>query len=124
MITHVTIGTNDFDKATAFYGKLFGELGANPLMKSDRMVAWGKAFDQPLVAVCKPYDGEPAAPGNGNMVSINCGSKEKVDSLYKMAIEEGASDEGEPGQRGEAFYMAYFRDADGNKMALFAPHTG
>jgi catechol 2,3-dioxygenase-like lactoylglutathione lyase family enzyme len=122
MITHVTIGTNDFDKATTFYGQLFEKLGANPLMKNDRMVAWGKSFDEPMVAVCKPYDGNEAVPGNGNMVSINCGSKEKVDTLYKMAIDGGASDEGEPGARGDAFYMAYFRDPDGNKLALFAPN--
>ncbi|MEE4211792.1 MAG: VOC family protein [Parvularcula sp.] len=122
MITHVTIGTNDFEKATSFYGKLFAELGANPLMQNDRMVAWGKSFEEPMVAVCKPYNGEAASSGNGQMVSINCGSKEKVNALHKLALESGAKDEGEPGARGQAFYMAYFRDADGNKMALFAPN--
>jgi len=38
-------------------------------------------------------------------------------------MELGASDEGAPGLRGEegpqAFYSAYFRDLDGNKLCAF-----
>jgi predicted lactoylglutathione lyase len=54
---------------------------------------------------------------------LNVGSKDKVHSMYDKAIALGATDEGEPGVRADAFYMAYFRDMDGNKIALFSPNT-
>jgi predicted lactoylglutathione lyase len=45
---------------------------------------------------------------------------EKVDRLYKKAIELGATDEGPPGPRADGgFYAAYFRDLDGNKLNCF-----
>ena len=37
---------------------------------------------------------------------------------YKKAIELGAKDEGEPGNRMPTFYGAYFRDPDGNKICV------
>ena len=45
--------------------------------------------------------------------------KAKVDAVYAKAMALGASDEGKPGQRGEGFYGAYFRDLDGNKLNVF-----
>ena len=36
----------------------------------------------------------------------------------KKALELGATDEGEPGQRVPTFYGAYVRDLDGNKLTF------
>jgi predicted lactoylglutathione lyase len=44
---------------------------------------------------------------------------DQVDAVYKRAIALGAADEGAPGERGPGFYAAYFRDLDGNKLAVF-----
>ena len=50
-------------------------------------------------------------------------SRDKVDALHAKAMELGGTDEGPPGLRGEegdqAFYGAYFRDLDGNKLCAF-----
>jgi catechol 2,3-dioxygenase-like lactoylglutathione lyase family enzyme len=43
--------------------------------------------------------------------------------MHAKAMKLGATDEGEPGVRADAFYMAYFRDPDGNKIALFTPNS-
>jgi predicted lactoylglutathione lyase len=67
----------------------------------------------------KPFDGNPATVGNGTMVALVVDSKEKVHTIYDKAIELGASDEGPPGPRGDAFYAGYFRDLDGNKLNVF-----
>ena len=40
-------------------------------------------------------------------------------TMYAKAIELGASDDGEPGQRAGAFYGAYVYDLDGNKLTFF-----
>ena len=122
MIGYVTLGTNDLEKAEAFYTPLLETLGAKILMQDDRMRFYGTGPGAPILSICKPYDEKPATAGNGTMIAIPGGSKEGVDALYAKAIELGASDEGEPGQRGPGFYGGYFRDLDGNKLVAF--HMG
>ena len=124
MIGYVTVGSNDLEKSRAFYDALMPVLGANRIMEfGDNFTMYGTGMNRPGLAVCKPYDGNAATVGNGNMTSIACDSRAKVDELYAKAIELGGSDEGPPGVRGEegpnAFYGAYFRDLDGNKLAAF-----
>lgn len=120
MIGYVTIGVKDMEKAKQFYIDLLSDLGAKVLVDLGRFALIGTAMDKPCLAVCIPYNKEAPQPGNGNMVAINPGSKEKVDELYHKAIALGASSEGEPGQRiDDVFYGAYFRDPDGNKIAFF-----
>ncbi len=63
--------------------------------------------------------GQPATVGNGVMAAIVVDSKEKVDRVYKKAIDLGAQDEGPDGPRGDSFYAGYFRDLDGNKLNVF-----
>ena len=119
MIGYVTIGTNDFARACAFYDTLLGEMGAKRFMEMDRLIIWGTEPGAPMFAVCKPYDGKPATAGNGTMVALNAGTREMADRLYAKALSLGATDEGAPGQRGEGFYGGYFRDPDGNKFVAF-----
>ena len=124
MIGYVTIGTNDMDKAVAFYDALLGEIGGKQLMGMDRIKFYGTAPDAAMLAICIPYDEQPQACGNGNMVAIPGGSREGVDKLYAKAIELGATDEGEPGERMPVFYGAYVRDLDGNKLCFFEMKMG
>ena len=119
MIGYVTFGTNDFAKATAFYDELLAVLGAKRVWDTDRFVNWGNAKGSPLLSVIKPYDGQAATAGNGTMVALPVGSKEKVDELYQKALALGAQNEGEPGNRTDNFYGAYFRDLDGNKLCAY-----
>jgi predicted lactoylglutathione lyase len=76
-----------------------------------------------MFGVGKPYNGEAATFGNGTMIALVLDERAKVDSLYEKAISLGAQCEGKPGVRGEegpqAFYAAYFRDLDGNKLCAF-----
>lgn len=119
MISYVTVGTNDFSRAEVFFDALFKELGISQAMKTDRMIFWSDAGGGPGFSVVKPLDGEPATVGNGVMVSLAAATREQVDSTYHKALELGASDEGKPGIRNQGFYVAYFRDLDGNKFNLF-----
>lgn len=121
MIGYVTLGTNNLEKAVKFYDELLMELDAKRFMEAeDHFVAWAVSPEAPAISVTKPFDGEKATVGNGTMVALAVEAPEKVDSLYKKAIELGASDEGKPGPReGGGFYAAYFRDLDGNKLNVF-----
>jgi len=118
MIGYVTIGTNDFEKAKAFYEKALAALGAQKTFGSERMQGYGNGQGAMLM-VCKPYDGAKATGGNGTMVSLAAPSREIVNKVYADALAAGAKDEGAPGERGPGFYGAYFRDADGNKLCVF-----
>ena len=119
MIGYTSVGTNDLDKAIAFYGELLSLLGAQPFFKSDRGVGWGVSPDQPMFSVLKPFNGEPATVGNGSMVALSAKDTEQVQAIHAKAIALGGQDEGAPGPRGTGFYGAYFRDLDGNKIAVF-----
>jgi len=124
MIGYVTLGSNDLAKSRDFYDGLMPVVGAKRIMEfGDNFTMYGTSLGQPGLAVCKPYNGDAAASGNGNMAAIACDSRAKVDAIHAKAMELGGSCEGPPGVRGEegsqAFYGAYFRDLDGNKLAAF-----
>lgn len=122
MIGYCMVGSNDLEKAKAFYAALLAELGAKPLMDTGRAAFYGQSMGKPMFGVCQPYDKQPASAGNGSMTALAAGSRENVDRLYAKAIALGASDEGAPGERMPGFYAGYFRDLDGNKLAFF--HMG
>lgn len=120
MIGYVTVGTNDLKRAAQFYDVLFAELGARRFFEMEALIAWNVAHGQAGFAIAKPFDGKPATPGNGTMVALVVDTAEKVNALYRKALELGATDEGAPGPRGDnGFYAAYFRDLDGNKLNFF-----
>lgn len=119
MIGYTTVGTNNLDKATAFYDALFEPLGAKRFMEFDTFVAWANNPQAAGFCVTKPYDGKAATVGNGVMIALVVDSPEKVDAMHAKALELGATDEGAPGPRGDNFYGAYFRDLDGNKLNFF-----
>ena len=120
MIGYVTLGSNDVPRAAAFYDALLGLLGAKRYMESETFVAWSVSPGTPSLGVIKPFDGKPATVGNGVMVALAVDSPEKVQAVYRKALELGGTDEGPPGPRGTSgFYAAYFRDLDGNKLDCF-----
>lgn len=119
MLGYVTIGVKDMGRAEGFYNALLAEIGAKQLFGQDRIKFYGTGPEDSMLAVCIPYDEEEAQPGNGCMVAIPGGSRDGVDKLYAKAMELGATDEGEPGERLPIFYGAYVRDLDGNKLCFF-----
>jgi len=124
MIGYVTVGSNDLEKARNFYDALMPTLGAGRMFEfGDNFTMYGTGMGKPGLAICKPYNGDSATVGNGNMTAIACDTRAKVDAIHSKAMELGATDEGAPGLRGEegeqAFYGGYFRDLDGNKLCAF-----
>lgn len=118
MIAYVTLGTNDIERAAAFYDDLLSVVGAQRAIDTDGLIAWA-AGGPPMVCVIKPNDGNAATVGNGTMVALAMENSAQVDALHKKALELGAADEGAPGPRGDAYYIGYFRDLDGNKLNGF-----
>ena len=121
MIGYVMVGASDLDKSAAFFEKVLGDLGGKVAWRNERIVAFTSGAG-PQLMICKPYDEKAPMSGNGTMVALAASSNEQVQSVYKAALAVGASDEGEPGPRGEpelGFYGGYFRDLDNNKFCVF-----
>jgi len=119
MIGYVTLGTNDLARSAVFYDAIAKELGTGRMMEGEQFIAWGTPGGGAGIGLTKPFDGRPATVGNGVMVALKVKDKAQVDRLHVLALSLGGSCEGPPGQRGEGFYAAYFRDLDGNKLNAF-----
>lgn len=120
MIGYVTLGTNDMERAKAFYDALLAPVGGRRgFAIGERFVLYSAGRERPGIALVKPYDGRPHEPGNGQMTALVVRAPEQVDQLHALALSLGGSDEGAPGDRGFGFYGGYFRDPDGNKLNFF-----
>ena len=124
MLSHVFVGINDYEGALDFYSALMSELGAR-LRFSDAAKPWAVWMPanetRPLFGIGKPYDGQPATIGNGQMVALAAPSRAAVDRAHAAALAHGGSCEGPPGLRPHYhanYYGAYFRDPEGNKLCV------
>jgi catechol 2,3-dioxygenase-like lactoylglutathione lyase family enzyme len=117
---YVCVGARDFDAATAFYDALLADIGGKRLMPTPQGLIYrlGKGA---MIMVTRPYDGQPATPGNGAMLAIQVDTVDDVAALHAKALSLGGACEGPPGPRGAFGTFAYFRDLDGNKLAAYAP---
>ncbi|MCT2558017.1 VOC family protein [Tsuneonella sp. YG55] len=123
MIGYVTLGTNDRDRGAKFYDALCGELGVGRMMENEQVIAWGEPGGGAGIGLTAPHDGNPATVGNGVMVALQANDEAQVRRLYDIALANGGTDEGAPGDRGGGFYAGYFRDPDGNKLNAFVMAT-
>ena len=118
MIGYVTIGSNDFEKSKAYYDALLAELGGKRSFANEHMQGYSGRRGA-MLAVCIPNDGKAATVGNGTMFALPAADHATVDKVHAKAMALGSKDEGAPGDRGNGFYGAYFRDPDGNKLCVF-----
>ncbi|MQW35757.1 VOC family protein [Sinorhizobium meliloti] len=118
---HSTVGTNSLDAAAAFYDKLLAVFGiGRVLVQPDRAVYYGHMALE--FGVIKPFNGERATVGNGNMVAFEARTRAQVREAHAVALANGGSDDGAPGPRGDNAdgpYCAYFRDPEGNKFLVY-----
>lgn len=117
VLSHVSIGTDNFEQAVAFYDKVLLTLGCKRLMEHPGAVAYGKQYPEFWVAT--PINGQPASVGNGTHVGFIASTKEAVHAFYEAALVAGGVDDGAPGSRpdyGEPYYGCFVRDPDGHKI--------
>ena len=117
ILHHLSLGTNDFGRAVAFYDAVMAPLGARRIMDLPFAVAYGKHF--PEFWLGKPLDEERASAGNGTHVCFIAASRKAVDAFHAAGLEAGGKDEGAPGARpdyGPGYYGCFLRDPDGHKI--------
>ena len=117
VLSHVSLGTNDYDRAKAFYDAVLATLQIRCVMDFPGGAGYGRAF--PEFWIQRPHDGGPASAGNGVHVSFLANSIDEVQAFHAKALALGASDDGAPGFRKEYaddYYAAFVRDLDGHKI--------
>lgn len=119
MLNYATVGSNDLERAKAFYDALLIPIGMEKFFEHPSGGRIYGKFGQSAFGVIGAYDGGGASVGNGVTIGFEFDSLEKLHSFHSRALELGGTNEGDPGQRGgdgSPFHFAYFRDPDGNKL--------
>ena len=128
MISYVTFGADDIPRAKQFYSAFLPALGYK-LEDGPEGLSYalaerpGEPAVLPEFYVKPPFDGCPASVGNGAMIAFQARSQQEVRDLHSAALAANGRDEGQPGFRdayGARFYVGYFRDPQGSKIALFS----
>lgn len=118
MFSHIMVGTNDLDRAKAFYDKTLGALGVAPAVVDGHRIFYMTPTG--VFSVSKPINGEAATFANGGTVGFACKSPEEADAWHAAGVAAGGTSiEEPPGVRAGGMgklYLAYLRDPDGNKL--------
>ena len=146
-LSHISLGTNQFEQAIAFYDAVLAPLGIRRVLdlSEHRAIAYGRAF--PELWIQAPHDGQPAQTANGvhiDFLAENNAQEDafyadalahgvhiaflaennaQVDAFYAAALAHGAKPDGAPGNRphyGDAYYGCFVRDLDGHKIEAMA----
>ncbi|NTG42695.1 VOC family protein [Rhizobium rhizogenes] len=116
MFTHVMIGSNDLERARAFYDATFAALEGKP----GEMDARGRliyAHEGGRLMITKPIDGKPATAANGGTIGIAAASQDHVLAWHEAGTKHGGTAiESPPAERPNGSFVAYLRDPDGNKL--------
>jgi catechol 2,3-dioxygenase-like lactoylglutathione lyase family enzyme len=124
MFSHVFTSVTDFERAYKFYAAVMDELGIAQRFHDPEKpwAGWHSGEgERPFFVICKPQDGQPHHPGNGQMIAFAAPDPATVRRAYDRALAEGGTCEGPPGPRPQYhanYYGAYFRDPDGNKLCV------
>lgn len=123
MISYATLGTNDMDRAIAFYDAVFAPLDGLRVSTSPTWTGYSRRGDRGAgFFLTRPFDRNSAAGGNGAMLAFLAPDRAAVDSSYAAALTHAGVCEGPPGVRegmNPVFYAAYVRDPDGNKLCFY-----
>jgi catechol 2,3-dioxygenase-like lactoylglutathione lyase family enzyme len=118
MFSHIMIGTNNLDRAKAFYDKVLGTLGVPPAFVDRHRIFY--RMPTGVFSVSLPIDGKPATVANGGTIGFAAASSTQADAWHAAGIANGGTTcEDPPGVREGAtgkMYLAYLRDPDGNKI--------
>ena len=118
VVHHVSLGSNNMEKALTFYDATLATLGLKRILDfAPHAVGYGT--DAPLFWIQMPYDRQTASVGNGVHIAFAASSQDQIAAFHAAALANGGRDDGGPGPRpdyGPHYYGAFVRDPDGNKI--------
>ena len=117
MIDHVSVPVRDLAVSAAFYERVLAPLGYVRLVERPATVGFGKKYPEFWLNLRASMPPIPA--DTGMHVCLRAPSEDAVRALHALALQHGGSSDGGPRPRqGEmtAYYGAFIKDPDGNKI--------
>jgi catechol 2,3-dioxygenase-like lactoylglutathione lyase family enzyme len=117
MIDHVSISVRDLEAAARFYEAVLGAIGYARLRNRPATVGFGKRYPEfwlnhrPGMAA--------VGPDTGTHICVRAPDVDTVRRFHAAALAAGGTSDGEPGPRpqySEAYYAAFIRDPEGNRI--------
>lgn len=111
ILDHVGITVSNYEKSKQFYTKILTSLDITAIAEHDGWVGFGKNGKPEF------WFGTGTDTKYFSHVAFMAETKEAVDLFYKIAIAEGATDNGKPKIRQDyypEYYGAFVIDPDGN----------
>lgn len=111
IIDHVNLGVKDVESSAIFYEKVLAPVGIKrffdmPSSRTDsgeRIIGFGCEADRPIFWI---VDNQQV--GTHTHLAFQASTRDQVDEFYRIAIELGAQNNGEPGLR---FYHSHYYGA-------------
>ena len=118
LLDHVSITVNDLDRAGDFYDAVLGALGIEREWRREDRIRYGErgAPGETFVSIVEA-SGVPA--GGPRHWAFRAADRAAVDAFHGAGLAHGGADDGAPGLRPayhEAYYGAFLRDPDGNRV--------
>ncbi len=118
MIDHITIQVKNLEKSKAFYEKVLAVFGYTMNLTNEKKTFYGFGLGKdPIFEIVQSGKSHPAH--KKIHVAFKAKNKDQVKNFYKIAIKNGAKDNGKPGQRKNytpTYYAAFVIDFDGNNI--------
>jgi len=118
MLHHISLGTVDLARATAFYDAALGALGYVRVWTDRTAVGYGSPGGGDKLAI--KLKGEGAiGPGPGFHLAFAASSRDAVAAFHRAALSHGGVDNGGPGPRpayGPNYFAAFVLDPDGHRL--------
>jgi catechol 2,3-dioxygenase-like lactoylglutathione lyase family enzyme len=118
MFSHIMIGTNNLERAKAFYDPLLATLGVPPARVDGHRIFYRTSTG--VFSVTEPINGEDATCANGMTIGFAAASPAQADAWHAAGLAAGGTTcENPPGVREGSvgkLYLAYLRDPDGHKI--------
>jgi len=117
MIDHISICARDLERAARFYEAVLATIGYKQLLVRPGTVGFGKSY--PEFWINLRQDMTPIEGDSGSHVALRASTVAAVDAFHAAARAAGGQSDGAPGRRpqyGEAYYAAFIRDPDGNRI--------
>jgi catechol 2,3-dioxygenase-like lactoylglutathione lyase family enzyme len=124
MIDHVSIAVSNLAVSTRFYEHVLAPLGYSRQADHPTRVAFGTKYPE-LWLNARPQM-MPVAGDTGAHICLRARSVAAVDACHAHAIAIGGTDDGAPGLRQAtqvAYYAAFIRDPDGNRLEVMTVPT-
>ena len=120
MLSHVSLGTTDLDRARVFYDAALAPIGYVQVWHADTALGYGSPGGNDELAIKLRDDvGVALAAGPGFHVAFAAPSRAAVDVFHRAALEHGGRCNGSPGRRphySSTYYAGFVIDPDGHHL--------